>query len=158
MIDLVNVHSEKQFKLAGNSNTNCHVDAKIRPSDFLFILLSLSPLIMLIDFNGIFTRNADKSAHKILVTIADDDDCHRRFTSLFQIFDFFFPFWTPPKLHGTTDDTPDEFLLILKRTTISCNPPSKYKVMLTLSYQFTEGLQKKAVNTTPTITNHIDFN
>ena len=46
---------------------------------------------MLIDFNGIFTRNADKSAHKILVTIADDDDddCHRRFTSLFQIFDFF---------------------------------------------------------------------
>ena len=70
----------------------------------------------------------------------------------------FFPFRTPPKLHGTTDDTPDEFLLILKRTTISCNPPSKYKVMLTLSYQFTEGLQKKAVNTTPTITNHIDFN
>ena len=50
---------------------------------------------MSIDFNGIFTRNADKSAHKILVTIAndDDDDSHRRrFTSLFQIFDFFFFF------------------------------------------------------------------
>ena len=116
---------------------------------------------MLIDFNGIFTRNADKSAHKILATISDDDDdddCHRRFTSLFQIFDFFFLFELLPKLHGISDDTPDEFLLILKRTTISSNPPSKYKVMLTLSYQFTEGLQKKAVNTTPMITNHIDFN
>ena len=105
---------------------------------------------MLIDFNGIFTRNADKSAHKILVIIADvDDDCHRCFTSLFQIFDFFFLFELLPKLHGIFDDTPDEFLLILKRTTISCNPPSKYKVMLTLSYQFTEGLQKKGRKYSP---------
>ena len=61
----------------------------------------------------------------------------------FKSLIFFFLFELLPKLHGISDDTPDEFLLILKRTTISCNPPSKYKVMLTLSYQFTEGLQKK---------------
>ena len=70
----------------------------------------------------------------------------------------FFSFSNSSQNFMGSDDTPDEFLLILKRTTISSNPPSKYKVMLTLSYQFTEGLQKKAVNTTPTITNHIDFN
>ena len=76
----------------------------------------------------------------------------------FKSLIFFFLFELLPKLHGISDDTPDEFLLILKQTAISSSPPSKYKVMLTLSYQFTEGLQKKAVNTTPTITNHIDFN